>query len=118
MNVPHKPGSVFNAVRGISGEFEIIRVLGAFGIAAYIIGAHAFVGYDVFWMKRAFNITEYCLAFPTGLGAVIGAVAGAATWKDKGVTSARITALTGAIPVAATSGPQVPLGDSPPVEKP
>lgn len=90
--------AISNAFKGSGGEFEVIRLLGAAGIAAYIVGAHTFVAYDVMWMKRPFDLTMYCLAFPAGLAAVLAAVAGSAAWKDKGVANAKVTA-AGAAPV-------------------
>lgn len=110
--------SFTSALKGLNNEFEVIRLLGAAGVAAYIVGAHTFVAYDVMWMKRPFDLTVYCLTFPTGLGAVIAAVAKAATWKDAGVASAKVTAQTGAIPTPALDGARVPTGDPPPVDQP
>ena len=99
-----------NALRGIGGEYEVNRLIGAFGASTYIIGANAFVCYDVFWMKRAFDITAYCLAFPSGLGVAVGAIAGAVAWKDQKVASAKVIEQTGAIPTPALDGAQVPTG--------
>ena len=60
-----------------NGEFEINRLLGAVGTMSYIVGTHAFIGWDVFVKGRAFDVTAYCLAFPGGLGVAVGAIAGA-----------------------------------------
>ncbi len=111
-------GQIRNALKGISGEFEINRLVGAFGATAYVIGANAFVGYEVFWVGRAFDITAYCLAFPGGLAVAVGSIAGAVALKDRHVASAKVIAQTGAVPTPAIDGARVPIGDPPPVDKP
>jgi hypothetical protein len=77
------------ALKGISGEFEITRVVSFIGGMSYIAGANVFV----FWnlcAGREFDLVAYCAAFPAGLAAVVGAAAGSAAWKDKGVASAKV----------------------------
>ena len=86
--------AISTAFKGVNGEFEAIRLLGAAGVASFIVGAHTFVAYDVMWMKRPFDLAVYCLTFPAGLAAVLAAVAGSAAWKDKGVASAKVIAQT------------------------
>jgi hypothetical protein len=78
-------------LKGIGGEYEINRVVGAFGAAAYIVGAHAFLGWDVIHLGHPFDVTAYCLAFPAGLGVAVGAIAGAVAVKDRNVATARAT---------------------------
>jgi hypothetical protein len=97
-----------NALRGLGGEFEINRVVGAFGGFIYIIGAHAFIAWNMANGKE-FNVTEYCLAFPGGLAVVVGAIAGAVAVKDRNVATAQVIRDTGAVPVAPPAGPQVPV---------
>ena len=77
-------------LKGISGENEIVRTLGAGGILAYIAGAVGFVSWD---MARGahFDLVAWCAAFPTGLGLAIGAVAGAVAVKDRNVAAAKQT---------------------------
>lgn len=99
---------ITNALRGIGGEFEITRVMGALGTIVYIIGAHVFVVYQVWWQGKEFNLTEYCIAFPGGLAACVATIAGAAAVKDNQVAKAQVTRETGAIPTAPPAGPQVP----------
>lgn len=82
---------IASMLKGISGEFEINRVVGAFGATSYIICANAFVAWQVFWLGHEFNVTEYCLAFPSGLGVAVGAVAGSIALKDRQVAKARST---------------------------
>ena len=83
--------NIFEALKGAGGDFEINRVVGAFGAAAYIVGAHAFVWWDVMHLGHAFDVTAYCLAFPTGLGVAVGSIAGAVAIKDRGVATAKLT---------------------------
>ena len=106
------------ALRGISGEYELSRLVGFFGGIVYVIGTHIFVGYEVFWLGREFDVTAYCLAFPGGLAVVAGGTAGAVAWKDKAVASAKVIAQTGAVPTPAIDGAKVPTGDPPPVDTP
>jgi hypothetical protein len=97
-------------LRGINGGYELTRVLGAAGGAAYILGALIFVGIDQA-KGRLFDLTEFCLVFPPGLAAIIGAVAGGARWKDKGVATARVIEQTGAVPAPPPAGPRVPTDE-------
>lgn len=78
-----------NLLKGITGEYEINRVVGAIGAAAYIVCANVFVAWDVFYRGAPFDITAYCLAFPGGLGVAVGSIAGAVALKDTAVTKAR-----------------------------
>lgn len=104
-------------LRGVNGGFEINRVVGAFGGFAYVIGAHAFVGWELA-LGRSFDLTAYCLAFPTGLAAVVGGTAAAVAIKDRNVASAKIIEQTGAVPAPPPAGPRVPQGEPPPVDHP
>lgn len=80
-----------NMLRGIGGEFEITRVVGAAGATAYIICANGFVAWNVLHSGQVFDVTAYCLAFPTGLGVAVGSIAGAAAVKDRNVATAKAT---------------------------
>lgn len=81
---------ITNALRGIGGEFEITRVIAGVGGFAYIVGANGFVAWNMF-NGHEFDLTAYCIAFPSGLGAVIVSAAGAARIKDQGVATAKAT---------------------------
>lgn len=105
-----------DALRGIGGNFELNRLVGFFGGVVYVVCANVFVGYEVFYLGKSFDITAYCLAFPGGLAVIAGGTAGAIAWKDKAVASAKITEQTGAVPAPPPAGPAVPLGDPPPVD--
>lgn len=89
-------------LRGIGGEYEVQRVLGAFGTLTYSIAVPAFVAAGTI---KDVSVTEFSLAFPAGLAACIGATAGAVVWKDRGVASAKVIEQTGAVPVAPPAGP-------------
>lgn len=84
------PGSITNALRGIGGEFELTRVVGAAGAASYIVGANAFVAWNMA-EGRSFDLTAYCVAFPGGLAALLVAIAGGAGLKDRNVAVAKAT---------------------------
>ena len=100
-----------NALRGLGGEFEINRVVGAIGGLAYIVGANVFVAINLANGKE-FNVTEYCLAFPGGLAVVVGAIAGAVSVKDRNVAVAKTISETGAVPAPPPAGPPVPVEES------
>jgi hypothetical protein len=106
-----------NALRGIGGEYELNRLVGFFGGIVYVIGAHLFVGYEVFWLGHEFDVTAYCLAFPGGLAVVAGGTAAAVSIKDRNVASAKVISQTGAVPTPAIDGAKVPTGDPPPVDQ-
>lgn len=112
-----------NALRGIGGEFELNRVVGAFGATVYIIGANIFVAWNMA-NGQPFNVTEYCLAFPGGLAVAVGAIAGAVAIKDRNVAVAQTVRETGAMPGAAKTDAPTPVQvvnspeDPVPVEQP
>lgn len=83
--------NITEALKGAGGDFEINRVVGALGATAYIIGANAFMAWDVLHLGHPFDVTAYCLAFPTGLGVAVGSIAGAVALKDRGVATAKLT---------------------------
>lgn len=99
--------SILNALKGIGGEYEVQRVLGAFGTLTYSIAAPVFVAVGVI---KDVSLTEFCLAYPPGLAACIGATAGAIALKDRNVASAKVIEQTGAVPTAPPAGPSVRPG--------
>jgi hypothetical protein len=82
--------NILHALQNPAGKFEINRVVGAFGASAYVIGANAFVAWNMA-NGVAFDLTAYCLAFPAGLGVAVGSIAGAVALKDRGVAAAEAT---------------------------
>lgn len=107
-----------NLLKGIGGEYEISRVVGAFGALVYIISVPSFVAYEVIWAGKDFDITAFCLAYSGGLAAITGGTALAVAHKDKNVAAAKVIAQTGAVPTPAIDGAKVPTGDPPPVDQP
>lgn len=106
-----------NMLRGIGGEFELNRVVGFVGGIAYVIFANFFVWFQVVWKGGAFDVAEYCLAFPGGLAVVAGGTAVAVAVKDRNVASSKIIEQTGAVPAPPLDGPKVPTGAPPPVDQ-
>lgn len=77
--------SLLNALRGINGDYEVQRVLGAFGTLTYIVTPPALI-----WAgKVQVTIAEFCVAYPAGLAACITATAGAIAIKDRQVAKAK-----------------------------
>lgn len=77
--------TILNALKGINGEYEVQRILGAFGTVVYVISAPAFV-----WAgKVTATLDTFCLVFPAGLAACVGATAGAIALKDRQVAKAK-----------------------------
>lgn len=79
-----------NILRGIGGEPELVRTIGAFGVVGYVVGA---LGFQAWNMGRGvpFDIIAFCTAFPAGLAAALAAVAGAVAIKDRNVATAKAT---------------------------
>lgn len=97
--------NLLSALKGIGGDYEVQRVLGAFGTLTYSIAAPAFMGLDII---KGVSLTEFCLAYPSGLAACIGATAGAIALKDRQVAMAKVVSETGAVPAPPPAGPKVP----------
>lgn len=108
---------IANALKGIGGEFELSRVVGFISGIGYTIGALAFTAWNMS-QGREFDVVAFCTAFAGGSAIITGGTAGAVAIKDRNVASAKIIEQTGAVPVKAAVGPQVPVGDPPPVDKP
>lgn len=85
---------LLNALKGIGGEYEVQRILGAFGSLVYIVSAPALV-----WAgKITASFDSFCLAYPTGIAACITATAGAIAIKDRNVATAKVVTATGSNP--------------------
>lgn len=99
--------SILDALKGIDGGYEIQRVLGAFGSVVYIVTAPAFV-----WAgKVTASLETFCIVYPGGIAACIGATAGAIALKDRQVATAKVIGQTGAIPAPPPAGPRVPVDE-------
>lgn len=85
---------LFNALKGIGGEFEVQRVLGAFGTVVYIVTAPALV-----WAgKVTVSFDSFCIAYPAGIAACLAATAGSIALKDRQVATAKIISENGSDP--------------------
>ena len=79
--------SITNALKGITGEFEVQRILGALGSITYIVTGPALV-----WVgKVQVTFDTFCIDYPAGLTACLGATAAAIALKDRQVATARQT---------------------------
>lgn len=101
------PVSILAALRGITGEYEVQRVLGALGTTVYCFAVPIFVAAGTI---KNVSVTEFCLAYPGGLAACIGASAGAIALKDRNVATAKVIEQTGAIPAKPPAGPPATEG--------
>ncbi len=75
----------WNFLRGIGGELEIQRILGALGTTVYIVTGPTLVWFD----KVVTTFESFCIAYPAGLGVCIGATAGSIALKDRQVAKAK-----------------------------
>lgn len=82
--------SILSILKGVTGEFEINRVVGAVGSLSYVICGNGFVLWDMWRNGAHFDITAYCLAFPGGLAVAVGSIAGAVAIKDRNVAAAKV----------------------------
>ena len=80
---------ILEALKGIGGTYEVQRILGAAGTLTYVICVPVFVGTGLI---DGVSVTEFCLAYPSGLAGCVGATAGAIAIKDRNVAVARSSA--------------------------
>ena len=86
--------SLANALKGIGGEYEVQRVLGALGTVVFIVSAPALV-----WAgKIVASFDSFCLAYPAGIAACLAATAGSIALKDRNVATAKVVSETGSLP--------------------
>jgi hypothetical protein len=97
--------NITGILKGVSGQLEWTRVFGAIGVAVYMVATLVCVGWTVFRLGKPFDVTAYCIGFPTGLGIAIAAIATAAGQKDKAVASAQTVQDTGALPATPSAKP-------------
>ena len=77
--------SISSAFKVIDGGYEIQRIIGSFGSVVYIVTAPALV-----WVEKVQTSLEaFCIAYPAGIAACIGATAGAIALKDRQVAKAK-----------------------------
>ena len=94
---------LLEALKGIGGQYEVQRVLGAFGTITYVVMAPALV-----WAgKINASFDSFCLAYPAGIAACIAATAGSIALKDRQVATAKVIEQTGAQSAAASAASEV-----------
>lgn len=95
-----------NMLRGISGEFEIGRVLLAGSGIAAIVTPIIFQACDMAFRGAHFDVAAWCVAYPTGLGALAGIGVFSIGQKDKGVAVAKATLQASDTAAQVGPGPQ------------
>ena len=81
--------TILNALKGAGGDFEVQRILGAFGTIVYIMTAPALV-----WAgKVQVSFEGFCMAYPAGLGGCVLTGAGAIALKDRQLAKAKAEGL-------------------------
>lgn len=83
--------SLSHILKGIGGESEIGRTLLTFGAAAVIITPVVFECWHLANGGK-FNVTEWCLAYPGGIAALLTSGILSIGGKDRFVATARVTA--------------------------
>lgn len=78
-------GSIF---RGLSGEMELGRTLGASGGASYIVSPLLFQAWDLH-KGGHFDPAAFCAAYGGGFGLMIAGVGTAIALKDRNVAVAK-----------------------------
>lgn len=78
-------------LRGLSGEFEIGRVLLASGGTAAIFAPIVFIAGDMLFNGAHFDVVAFCTAYPAGLAALSGVGIYAIGKKEKDISTAKAT---------------------------
>lgn len=90
--------SFSNIFKSITGQIEVARVSLVVGGFLAVTSPIGFEIYEVGWNGGHFDVTAWCLAYPTGLIALIGGGAFAIGNKEKQTAAAQVTRDTGAVP--------------------
>jgi predicted aspartyl protease len=115
--------NILGIFKKADGEYEVNRTVGAIGGLVYIFAGPALVLANII---KNVSFTEFCIAYPGGLGVVVSSIAGAVAVKDRNVATAKVIADTGNAPGLASPGPaagpmpvvvQQPPGQPVPVEE-
>lgn len=80
--------NLLNALKGMDGGFEVQRTLGAIGTLVFILVVPAFI---LLGIIKDVTVSEFCTAFPFGLGSCILATSGSIAIKDRNVAAAKLT---------------------------
>lgn len=79
--------NVKNILKGISGEYELARVLGFLGVFVYIVSVPVYVLWDVI-QNGKFDVIAFCAAYPAGLGVALTSASASIAIKDRNVAVA------------------------------
>jgi hypothetical protein len=82
--------SILNALRGITGEFDIGRILGASGGASYVVSPIVFQAIDLH-NGGHFDPAAFCGGYGAGLGLAATGIGAMIAIKDRNVATARQT---------------------------
>jgi hypothetical protein len=82
---------LLGALKSADGDYEIQRTLGALGTITYIVTVPLLIWLD----KITVTLTEFCLAYPSGLGACVLTTAGSIALKDRQIAKAKKEELPG-----------------------
>lgn len=93
---------IFDILRGVGGQFEIGRVSLVVGGFFAVTSPIGFEIYEIGWNGGHFDVTAWCLAYPTGLVALVTGGVFAIGNKEKAVAAAQAT-------VAAIPPPKLDL---------
>ena len=77
--------TILNALKGINGDFEVQRVLGAFGTVVFTVSVPVLVATGVIQA----SLEGFCLAYPAGIASLVATTAGAIALKDRQVAKAK-----------------------------
>ena len=80
--------SVSNMLRGIGGEYEIGRVIGAVGGFNYVLWPPVFQGWSLY-NGQAWDPAAFCAAYGGGLALAAAGIGAMISLKDRGVASSR-----------------------------
>jgi hypothetical protein len=86
--------NISNILKGTGGEFEIGRVSLAIGGFFAVSSPIGFEIWEMGWKGGHFDVTAWCLAYPTGLVALVTGGVFVIGNKEKQVAVARLTAAT------------------------
>lgn len=82
---------ILDILRATGGEFEIGRVSLAIGGFAAVVTPIAFEIYEIGWNGGHFDVTNWCLAYPGGIAALVSSGIYSIGNKEKQIATARLT---------------------------
>lgn len=85
--------SLINSLKGITGEFDVGRMLGASGGASYVVCPPVFQAWALY-KGQPFDPAAFCAAYGGGLAVAATGIGALIAIKDRGVAAARLTVAT------------------------